>query len=233
MMTPSRTLLGRFLMDEDVPCPDCGYNLRGGESAACPECGCEIALTIGTSSSPRGMRMAVLVMLAWLFVLGGVELASSGFASYEAYHAPGTQRAFVISTNVNTSFNVAPNAQPRRFAALDLPPGVIGSVNVQGGTITVAPGTGGGGAPAPGTQPQVFTVTPPSPWSRISGWQWAGMSIGLVTTIGAMSGLLLLFLRRRAPMTTAAQRRLAVLACIIFAAYAGLMISRSAAVILG
>lgn len=33
-----------YLRDRDVPCPGCGYNRRGGTSAACPECGHHLRL---------------------------------------------------------------------------------------------------------------------------------------------------------------------------------------------
>ncbi len=42
-----------FLADRDVPCPDCGYNLRGSRRPFCPECGLGIALYLGRSSSPE------------------------------------------------------------------------------------------------------------------------------------------------------------------------------------
>lgn len=29
---------------EEVPCPNCGYNLRGLKEARCPECGCEYTI---------------------------------------------------------------------------------------------------------------------------------------------------------------------------------------------
>jgi len=36
-----------FLAGRDVPCPLCGYNLRGLTSPRCPECGRELRLSIG------------------------------------------------------------------------------------------------------------------------------------------------------------------------------------------
>ncbi len=36
-----------FLRERDVPCPLCGYNLRGLMTPRCPECGREIRLSIG------------------------------------------------------------------------------------------------------------------------------------------------------------------------------------------
>ena len=42
-----KPLLTQFLADHDVPCPRCGYNLRGGASSACPECGDRLQLQVG------------------------------------------------------------------------------------------------------------------------------------------------------------------------------------------
>ena len=33
------TAIEAFVKDRDVPCPGCGYNLRGIRGGACPECG--------------------------------------------------------------------------------------------------------------------------------------------------------------------------------------------------
>jgi hypothetical protein len=41
-----RSLLGAYLAERDIPCPTCGYNLRGLKQASCPECGDRISLTI-------------------------------------------------------------------------------------------------------------------------------------------------------------------------------------------
>lgn len=39
---PDPERAARYLKDRDVPCPRCGYVMRGLESAGCPECGQEI-----------------------------------------------------------------------------------------------------------------------------------------------------------------------------------------------
>jgi hypothetical protein len=60
--TASR-LVGEFLADRDVPCPECGYNLRGLKDPACPECGLEIRLAVQRSERPD-RRMRNLLLLA-------------------------------------------------------------------------------------------------------------------------------------------------------------------------
>jgi hypothetical protein len=40
-------MLREYLLDRDVPCPGCGYNLRALGISTCPECGQEIELRVG------------------------------------------------------------------------------------------------------------------------------------------------------------------------------------------
>lgn len=37
-------LLAGYLEENDAPCPNCGYSLRGTPASTCPECGEELAL---------------------------------------------------------------------------------------------------------------------------------------------------------------------------------------------
>ncbi len=43
-MTDGRTELAVYLAERDVPCPGCGYNLRGLTEATCPECAQQLHL---------------------------------------------------------------------------------------------------------------------------------------------------------------------------------------------
>lgn len=66
MVQPDRaeqadSLLEQYLADRDVPCPVCGYNLRGLDSQKCPECGMRLELRIGTSDLRLGAWLAVLL----------------------------------------------------------------------------------------------------------------------------------------------------------------------------
>jgi len=67
-------LLLRFLCDNDVPCPVCGYNLRNLTHDVCPECGQQIALKVGAVSPRFG---AFLLFLAPLIMAAGVTLLLS------------------------------------------------------------------------------------------------------------------------------------------------------------
>lgn len=39
---PGPDRAARYLATRDIPCPHCGYIMRGLESARCPECGREV-----------------------------------------------------------------------------------------------------------------------------------------------------------------------------------------------
>ena len=65
-ITDESSLLVDFLSQRDVPCPLCGYNLRGLNSMKCPECGRQLRLSVG---------------LAEPFLRGWVMLATGVFAS--------------------------------------------------------------------------------------------------------------------------------------------------------
>jgi hypothetical protein len=60
--------LTRFLAGRDVPCPLCGYNLRGLTTPRCPECGRELRLSIGLTEP---------YLRAWI-VLAAAACASGG-----------------------------------------------------------------------------------------------------------------------------------------------------------
>ena len=53
-------LLTEYLADRDVPCPRCGYNLRGLTAGRCPECGDHLQLRIGLSEPRLGAYITLL-----------------------------------------------------------------------------------------------------------------------------------------------------------------------------
>ena len=65
--------LRQFLAERDIPCPGCGYNLRGLARSLCPECARPFTLQEllpPTSLGPNTpLRIAVVVELAILAVL--------------------------------------------------------------------------------------------------------------------------------------------------------------------
>ena len=54
----------RYLAERDVPCPGCGYNLRGLAAGACPECNQDFELGIKLASARIGRLVAALTGLA-------------------------------------------------------------------------------------------------------------------------------------------------------------------------
>jgi hypothetical protein len=65
---PDAGLVREFLRARDVPCPGCGYNLRGIPEPRCPEC--ERAVTLGIEGEwgqPR-QRVEAVVLLWIIFV---------------------------------------------------------------------------------------------------------------------------------------------------------------------
>jgi hypothetical protein len=70
----SHDIVTRFLADSDVPCPRCGYNLRGVEQPVCPECGEALSLTISRQSTvglrDGDFRLFFLLGFGWPFLAG-------------------------------------------------------------------------------------------------------------------------------------------------------------------
>jgi len=61
----SDRFLQDYLADRDEPCPRCGYNLRGLQSARCPECGDPLRLKVGLVEPRLAPYIATLVALCF------------------------------------------------------------------------------------------------------------------------------------------------------------------------
>jgi hypothetical protein len=66
-------VLGTFLAERDAPCPRCGYNLRGVESAQCPECGEPLKLALAKRRRLGGWGPFLVLVFAWLLIAGGIN----------------------------------------------------------------------------------------------------------------------------------------------------------------
>ena len=56
------------MAEQDVPCPGCGYNLRGCQGTACPECGMRLRLAVvpdGVHGQNRVLRVLFLGLIVW------------------------------------------------------------------------------------------------------------------------------------------------------------------------
>jgi hypothetical protein len=69
-------LVREFLADRDVPCPGCGYNLRGIHAARCPECERTVRLCVEGSEVPPRVRVraALLLTIVLVATVGQVAL---------------------------------------------------------------------------------------------------------------------------------------------------------------
>jgi DNA-directed RNA polymerase subunit RPC12/RpoP len=72
-------LLRSYLAERDVPCPKCGYNLRGVEQSKCPECGSAIVFGLVGARQTRGIRFAI-VLGALCLAAGGLIAISQGLS---------------------------------------------------------------------------------------------------------------------------------------------------------
>jgi hypothetical protein len=70
-----------FLRIRDVPCPLCGYNLRGLQQPRCPECGRELTLSVGltepllkawiTFAAALLLPAGIGVLFTWILITEG------------------------------------------------------------------------------------------------------------------------------------------------------------------
>ena len=67
-------MLAAYLAGRDVPCPQCGYNLRDLAGHRCPECGDALALRLGLAEPRLGTLVAGLIGLSAGAGLSGLLL---------------------------------------------------------------------------------------------------------------------------------------------------------------
>lgn len=93
--------LADFLVDRDVACPTCGFNLRGLAGNRCPECSARIQLVIAHPDALWALRPWIVVASLALAASVGVNLASHitilvQYGSFSASPGPWVQ----ISTTI-------------------------------------------------------------------------------------------------------------------------------------
>jgi hypothetical protein len=82
-LTSDSEFLRAWLGGHDVPCPVCGYNLRGLPAGVCPECGNSLRLTVTAISSKRWswpIAIGTLAGMAAFQALLAVSMVTSWLA---------------------------------------------------------------------------------------------------------------------------------------------------------
>ena len=77
--TDDQELLRQYLVGRDVPCPKCGYDLRGLEGVKCPECGRPVRLCIECRHAAIAAWVAGTIALAATGGFNGMLLLLFGF----------------------------------------------------------------------------------------------------------------------------------------------------------
>ncbi|MGQ0628432.1 MAG: nucleotidyltransferase family protein [Phycisphaerales bacterium] len=181
---PASPDLEAFLVDRDVPCPSCHYNLRGVAVERCPECGEPIALGI-VGTRARSALGFVLLALIWVLLASGMNGARQGYLAYEQGRAAAQPRGRVMMFSSSSSFTVG-GTTTSTTTRLN-PDGSTTTTKTLPSGQTVTTTTGGN----PGT-----TKPPPTfLWSGIQfdvwtqlGW-WCGLGLFAALALGVLSVL--------------------------------------------
>ncbi|MGD9689869.1 MAG: hypothetical protein AB7K52_09480 [Phycisphaerales bacterium] len=214
---PRDELVERFLSDRDVPCPSCGYNLRGSRATACPECGKSLRLALVPTKRLAGYGLFVLLALAWVFLASGMN-ATRQFRSAYAIAQSATQRGLfswsVTTTTINgrtttTTRSSPSNPTPVPLTVPGMPQQIIMTPGPQG-TMTFQTGPGATGPVRP-----AWNAVPASQWWTL-GW-WGGLALTALLGLLAMAVMRL----RSREWSPAATRGMVGLASLLFVLYSG------------
>lgn len=88
-------LLKQLLALREIPCPVCGYNLRGIESDKCPECGAKLDLRVGSSDLKLGLWIAAILGVALPLGFGLIMTLLFSYMSLKE-GLPGTRRVVTL-----------------------------------------------------------------------------------------------------------------------------------------
>lgn len=96
MATSDLDMLQSFLEARDIPCPSCGYNLRGLRGERCPECGEAIELRVGMVEPRQSAGIAGLIGLAAGGGMNGLLLGYVLIRMVLFHDMPGPMDAFLV-----------------------------------------------------------------------------------------------------------------------------------------
>ena len=91
--------LKAYLADRDVPCPGCGYNLRGVAEPVCPECGIPLDVQ---AIKPRAFFAPDAfggIYIPWITFLGLV-LVSGLFGASRVHHYYRREQLLIVFTTL-------------------------------------------------------------------------------------------------------------------------------------
>jgi hypothetical protein len=224
-----------YLALRDVPCPGCGYNLRGVQESVCPECGGEIALSVTKAAGGRGWLWLLVLALGWTLLASGMHTTRSALiARDEARVVSGFQVLLSSSFNVtaqggsaptmvlgntlrsttSTTTTTVPSTSSRTPITISRP--LTGQSVTRAGPVTVL------GAPGAVTIRNGTPTTAGSGlvWSQVRAQTWATLGVSLALALCAAVVLLIVILRRRKIAQAGPSRLLMAAALGVFAVYA-------------
>ena len=81
--TPDDEVRRAYLDGRDVPCPKCGYNLRGTTGDACPECGLKIVLEVAGRRAWSAPALFAFIAFGWGLTAGLLNSIRNGVGLYQ------------------------------------------------------------------------------------------------------------------------------------------------------
>jgi len=233
---PASDTLRAYLAERDVPCPGCGYNLRGSQDSVCPECGGPVELTVTRATAGRGWLLFLLLTLGWVTLAAGMHTTRSALAARnEARRFSGVQ--VLLSSGMTFRSTVGqPLVINRSAISTTTGVGAVRTpITVQPTPIRTATGTTASSGPITISQTPSGSVSvmtragspvaagPTSAslsWSQVGVPTWVSLGMAGFLTLAAAVALVLVVLRRKQIVHAGPSRAVITFALAIFAVYA-------------